>query len=369
MGGLIRVRDVVAAMERIAPPGLALSGDPAGLHAGDLETPVRRILVSLDASYDALRRAKRDRCGMLVVHHPLFYRGLKSLAENDPAGRLATTVARSGFAVYSAHTCLDLAEGGVNDCLARTAGLAETTIMQPIKGEKLLKLAVFTPVSSIEKVRRALCSAGAGHIGRYSDCTFRVRGTGTFRCGSGTKPFQGRPGSFEEADEYRLETVFGEFSADRVIDAMLAAHPYEEVAYDLYPLQGQARTYGFGRVGELSEPEFLAPLAGRLARTVGSGMAQYRGNPRRLVRRLAVWAGGGIDVKSAIDSRADALAAGEIGYHDGETLTDAGLALITLGHGYSEYPVLRPLAGRLEKELGGRAAIVVALGGTTSRNV
>ena len=368
MGDSIRVRDVVAAMERIAPPGLALAGDPAGLHAGDPEAPIQSILVSLDASYDALRRAERQRRRMLVVHHPLFYRGLNGLVKSDPAGRLAAAIAGSGLAVYSAHTCLDLAEGGVNDCLARTAGLGETAVVKPEKRERLLKLAVFTPLSCVETVRKALCSAGAGHIGRYSDCTFRVRGTGTFRCGPGTKPFQGRPGSFEEADEYRLETVFGEFSADRAIAAMLAAHPYEEVAYDLYPLLGQARIYGFGRIGELPDPEFLAPLAGRLARAVGSGMAQYRGNPRRLVRRLAVWAGGGVDVKSVIDSGADALAAGEIGYHDGETLADAGLALITLGHGHSEYPVLRPLARRLEKELGRGVSVAAAPAGASPRN-
>ncbi|MDR1518530.1 MAG: Nif3-like dinuclear metal center hexameric protein, partial [Planctomycetota bacterium] len=265
MGGVIRVRDVVRAMEQIAPPALALAGDPAGLHAGDPEAPADRVLVCLDASLATLAQAEKGRYRMLVAHHPRFYRGLSTLAASHPDGRRAAAIAKSGLAVYSAHTSLDMAAGGVNDCLARAAGLVGAEVVKPEIREKLLKLTVFVPVSHIEAVRTAVCTAGAGCIGKYSDCTFRVRGVGTFRCGDDAKPFQGQPGSFEEADEYRLETVLGEFSAQAVVTAMLAAHPYEEVAYDLHPLFGQAKIYGFGRVGELPAPETLDKLAVRLA--------------------------------------------------------------------------------------------------------
>ncbi|MDR1533643.1 MAG: Nif3-like dinuclear metal center hexameric protein [Planctomycetota bacterium] len=359
MGGIVRVGEVVEAMEGIAPPALALAGDGAGLQAGDPGAKVGRILVCLDASLPALARAGGMGAQMLVSHHPRFYRGLDSLAGDRPAGRRAAALAASGLAVYSAHTSLDLAEGGVNDCLARAAGLEGAGVIKPEKRERLVKLAVFVPAERVEEVRAAVCRAGAGAIGKYSECTFRTRGTGTFRCGPETKPFQGRPGSFEEADEYRLETVFGEFSAPRVVAAMLAAHPYEEVAYDLYPLRGTARVYGFGRAGSLPGPEPLAKLAARLARVTASRMTQYFGRPDRPVRRLGVWAGGGLDVGAALAAGVEALAVGEIGYHEVEDLADAGVSLVVLGHGCSERPVLRPLARRLRAALGNRVKVDV----------
>lgn len=342
------VNDVIRAMAVIAPPQLALDGDPIGLHAGSPDAPVSRIMLSLDASLGAVEDAMRARAEMLVVHHPRFFRGLSTLADTDPAGRRAAVIARSGLAVFSAHTNLDLAEGGTNDLLAKAAGIAEPRLVKREKSEQLLKLAVFTPASHVREVLRALTGAGAGAIGEYSDCTFRTRGTGTFRCGPGANPYIGRPGSFEEVDEFRLETVFGEFSRRRVLDAMISAHPYEEAAYDVYPLLGSARDYGLGRVGDLSAAETLADFAARVARNCGSAMAQCRGKPGRKIRRVAVWAGAGVDVKAMLGCGADVVVAGEVGYHEVEAFADAGTALLTLGHGHSEDMVLKPLSRRLK---------------------
>lgn len=344
---MIRVQDVIDAMAAIAPPALALDGDPIGLHAGDRRAAVKRITLALDASLAAVEAAVKNRSQMLVVHHPRFYRGLSTLAEDDASGRRAAAIVRSGLAVFSAHTNLDMAAGGTNDLLAEAAGLREARIVKVEKSEPLIKLAVFVPSDHLDKVLRAVCAAGAGAIGNYSDCTFRTRGTGTFRCGEGTTPFIGKPGSYEEADEYRLETVFGEHVRERVVAAMLAAHPYEEVAYDLYPLLGQARRYGFGRVGELARPEKLAAFARRLAKATGSTMTQFHGKSSLTVRRPAVWAGAGVEAKPLIVSGADVVVAGEMGYHDVETFSDSGVAVVTLGHGFSEELVLAPLKRRL----------------------
>ena len=352
---MIKVKDVIQAMETIAPPALALTGDPIGLHAGDPEMPVRKIAVALDASLTAVAAAKRYSADMLVVHHPRFYKGLSTLAAGDPLGRRATAIVKSGLAVYSAHTNLDLAEGGTNDILADLAGLRNIGIAVREKSEQLIKLAVFVPVTHIDAVLRAVCDAGAGAIGRYSDCTFRVGGTGTFRCGADTKPFIGKPGSYEEADEYRLETAVGEFGVDRVISAMMKAHPYEEVAYDLYPMLGRAKHFGLGRVGDLAKQESVAALAKRMALATGSKMTQFSGKPGRKVKRVAVWAGGGVDARALTATGAEVVVAGELGYHDLETFSDAGVAAITLGHGHSEEPVLQPLAKRLSDLLRGVA--------------
>lgn len=366
---MIKVKDVIAAMEDIAPPVLAMPGDPIGLHAGDPDKPVRRVALSLDASFAAVTAARHARADMLVVHHPRFYRGLATLAENDAAGKRGAAIARSGLAVYSAHTNLDVAPGGTNDCLAAAAGLADATLVVPTNEERLIKLAVFVPASHVEKVRRAVCAAGAGAIGAYSDCTFRSRGTGTFRCGPDTNPFQGKPGSFEEADEYRLETVFGEFSRNRVVAAMRAAHPYEEPAYDLYSLLAQGRRYGFGRVGTLPRTETLSALARRVAGASDSTMTQYAGKAGQRVRRVAVWAGAGVDVRALTTCGADAVVVGEAGYHDMEAFLDSGVGLVTLGHGFSEELVLKPLAAMLAKRLRGVKCAVVGKGHIAARNV
>ncbi|MCC8116793.1 MAG: Nif3-like dinuclear metal center hexameric protein, partial [Planctomycetes bacterium] len=210
------VHDVIQAMDRIAPPYLAMDGDPIGLHAGRRDAPVTTVSLSLDASLPALALADRMGADMMLVHHPRFYRGLSTLADEDPSGRRGSALVRSGKAVYSAHTNLDVAPGGTNDLLARAAGLTGADIVECIHEEAVLKLAVFVPASHIDPVLKAVTGAGAGAIGNYSDCTFRSRGVGTFRPGEGTTPFLGRTGKLEEADEFRLETVFGEYSRDKV---------------------------------------------------------------------------------------------------------------------------------------------------------
>ena len=362
------VQDVILAMNAIAPPALALEGDPIGLHSGTLSKRVRRITLSLDASLWAVESAVKNKADMLVVHHPRFYRGVATLADGDATGRRATAIARSGLAVFSAHTNLDLAEGGTNDVFAAATGLVNPEIVKVEKRERLMKLAVFVPETHVGTVLEAVCGAGAGHIGNYSDCTFRSRGTGTFRGGENTKPFIGKPGGREEADEFRLETVFGEYSSKRVLDAMREAHPYEEVAYDLYALEGEARRYGLGRVGDLPKGENLLALTRRLSRIFHSGMAQYHGRAGRKVSRVAVWAGGGVDVGAVTGCGAEVLVAGELGYHDLETLADSGMGVITLGHGHSEEMVLKPLSGRLGKMLPGCRIDIAKTGLISMRN-
>ncbi len=350
---MFTAKDVIDRMEHIAPPHLAVPGDPAGLHAGDPGREVRSLLLTVDAGLAVVEEAVRVGAEMIVAHHPRFYRGLSTLAETDINGRRAAAIARSGVVLYSAHTCLDLAPGGTNDALADIVGLRSPRPVTVERRERLIKLVVFVPTSHLEFVRAAVCDAGAGAIGDYSDCTFRVEGTGSFRCGAGTTPFIGTPGSFEEAAECRLETVFPESIRERVIVAMIAAHPYEEVAYDLYAVLATGQAYGFGRVGELLRPGTLGGLAARLAAVTGSPMVQYAGDADATVTCAAVWAGGGVDAAALLRAGPDVVVAGETGYHETEAFLDAGVALVTLGHGYSELPVLKPLAAKLGESLTG----------------
>lgn len=369
---MTQVHHVVTAIEQIAPPRLAMPDDRPriGLHAGSLHKRITKLALSLDASLGALKEAEKWGAGMLVVHHPRFYRSFANLTDQDPSGRRAIAILSSGMAVYSAHTNLDIAPGGTNDLLAEAAGLQDTRILTPTHEERLLKLAVFVPKTHADRVRAALDDAGAGAIGNYSGCTFRSPGVGTFRCGPNTSPFQGKPGSFEEAEEYRLETVFGEYSREAVIGAMLKAHPYEEVAYDIYELKNKGTVYGLGRVGSLGNGMTVGKLAAKLAKATDSTMAQHSGGANRHTLRAAVWAGAGAPVGDLINANVcDVLVTGELGYHEVETLRDYGIEAITLGHGFSEELVLKPLAARLRRLLPGVKVKMVTQGRIAMRNV
>lgn len=365
------VQDIIEAVETIAPPFLALDWDRPriGLHCGAPEAPAKRVAVALDASLAAIAAAEKMKADMLLVHHPRFWTQIKNLVQSDPSGNRGLAMVKAGLAVYSAHTNLDIAPGGTNDCLAELAGIAPSEILEPSFKEKLIKLAVFTPADHADKMIKALDKAGAGAIGNYSGCTFRSRGAGTFRCGPDTNPFQGKPGSWEEADEYRIETIFGELSRDAVVAAMLSAHPYEEPAYDLYSIIGTGKIFGLGRIGHLPSPESVESLAKRLAKAAHSAETQYSGKGTRKVSRIAVWAGAGAPLELMLANGAEAVITGELGYHDIETFTDYGIAAITLGHGRSEEPALPRLIARLKKRVKGVEFVLAGKGQISVTNV
>ncbi len=346
----MRIADVIEIMNRLAPPELALPDDPNGLRTGRADWPVRRVLVALDVSAKAVAEARRRKCQLLIVHHPPFYRGLRNLAESAGEGELAAALVRAKLAVFAAHTNLDTAPGGVNDALAEAAGLRETRPLAIHYRERLLKLAVFVPESHLTEVREAVCDAGAGQIGEYSNCTFRVAGTGTFRGSDATNPFLGQAGKFEEAAEWRLETILPESLRPGVEAALRAAHPYEEPAYDFY-LLADTRPAGLGRVGELPRPVKLGELARKLKKACRAPAARGLGDPQRSLRRLAVWSGGGCPAETVIASGAEAVVLGEMRHHELELYRAAGVGVIELGHGPSEEVVLPGLAANLAEAL------------------
>lgn len=350
------VSAVMEIMEAVAPRRLALPGDPVGLLAGNPDTQVHTVLVCLDADMAALAEARRIKTNMIVCHHPRFYRGLSTVADCDPSGRVAAEFVRSGVALFAAHSNLDIAQGGVNDLLADAAGLVDARPVTTDIVERLIKLAVYVPESHVDEVASAICEAGCGQIGEYSECTFRIQGMGTFRCGENTNPHIGKPGSFEKVAEWRLETIFSEFDRARVEKAIKDTHPYEEPAYDLYPL-AQSRSYGLGRVGELKRPSSLGALAGKMKKATGSPMAQIMGERGKPVRRVAVWGGSGVAVEHIVGLGVDALVAGEVGHHAMETLFNSGVGVITLGHGPSEWLALPFLAESLREGLGIRVEV------------
>jgi dinuclear metal center YbgI/SA1388 family protein len=282
-----------------------------------------------------------------VTHHPLLFKPLRRLTPEDPVGRVAWQAVHDGVAIVSAHTNLDVAADGLNDWLAARLELTTVEPLQPATGH-LLKLVVFVPADHAEVVAEALFAAGAGHIGGYDQCSFRTAGFGTFRPGPGTTPFIGEAGRRERVEEVRLETVVPQRRLGRVLEKLIKAHPYEEVAYDLVPLANTLPDAGLGRIGQLAEASTLMMLADRLKVALGCQSVRLVGEPGQMVGKVAVCGGSGAGlIPAAKRSGADVLVTGDVKYHDARLAEDLGLALLDAGHFATERLAVGELAARL----------------------
>ena len=346
------VGKVAGYIEELAPLGWAESWDNVGLQVGDPARPAQRILVALELTSGVIEEAIATQSDMVVVHHPAIFKPLKALRFDTPGGRRLERLIQAGIALYAAHTNLDQAKGMTNDTLAAVAGIKSPQVLMRLDEEKYIKLVVFVPRGHEDGVRHALAQAGAGHIGNYSHCTFQVPGTGTFLPLEGSRPFLGAQGRLEYADELRLETILPESRVREAVKAMTAAHPYEEVAYDLYPLANPGRTRGHGRIGSLAHPVTLATLVDRLKTALRVPHVSVVGDPGREISRAAVGAGsGGMLVPFAARAGAQVLITGDVKYHDAMDAADADLAIVDVGHYNSERIVVPPLAAYLRDKL------------------
>jgi dinuclear metal center YbgI/SA1388 family protein len=324
---------IIQFLERFAPKAYAVPDDKIGLQLGSLQKDVGKVLVALDVTEEVVQEAVREQAGLIVAHHAIIYRPLAHLRTDTPAGRLYEKLIKEDIAVYIAHTNLDTAEGGVNDWLAAPLGLEKLQILDELHEDALKKLVVFVPEGHEDQVRQAMFAAGAGHIGQYSSCSFNIAGTGTFLPQEGTTPFIGSPGRLERVREVRIETIVPGSLERKVVQAMLKAHPYEEAAYDLYPLDLPGKRIGLGRVGTLAEAVTLDELVRRTKAAYDVPMVRVVGDLQRPVRKVAVLGGSGSRyVSRALHAGADVLITGDIDYHTAHDALAAGIALIDPGH-------------------------------------
>jgi dinuclear metal center YbgI/SA1388 family protein len=350
--GLHTVGDFCEVMQTIVPAGLEQSWDNVGLIAGDAEAAMRIVLLAIDLTRPVLEEAVALNADLLLAYHPPIFKPIASLrALSTGMDGLIFEAVRAGLAIYSPHTALDAAEGGTNDVLAEACGAVETKPLVDVDspGGALVKVAVYVPPAHADAVAQAMFEAGAGHIGKYSHCSFRAPGMGTFLGGPEANPAVGVKGRLERVDEVRLETIVPHKGLAAVVSALRAAHPYEEPAFDLYSLKPQP-TGGIGRVGELPKPFALSALAKRLGRTTQAANIQIVGKPQQYVDRVIVVAGaaGSLPFQFPLTQN-DAIITGELRHHDALTIQRIGCGAIVLGHWASERPVLAPLAARLAK--------------------
>lgn len=347
----MNVADLVRAMERIAPTRFAASWDNVGLLVGDAEADVSRVLLTIDCTRAVLDEARSVGAQAIVSYHPPLFAAQKRFV-----GGVPFEAARAGLAVYSPHTALDVADGGTNDVLADALGMETRAPLRPVEGRDVeLKLVTFVPADHVDPVSSALFAAGAGRIGKYSSCSFRSPGTGTFFGEEGADPAVGQAGRLEHASELRLETVVPIRCVEAVVRALREAHPYEEPAFDLVRLAPVPEGRGFGRIGEIA-PTPVASLVARVKKALAVERLLAAGTLDRQVRRVAVCAGSGRDlVDDAIGARAELLLTGEVPHHDALRAAESGLVLLCTRHSSSERAALVPLEARLSSLLPGVA--------------
>ena len=344
------VADVCAAMETIAPTALAQEWDNVGLLAGDLKAAVRRVMLTIDLTGPVVDEAIRKKIDLIVSYHPPIFKPISSLC--TPSTGMESLVfqcVRKGMAIYSPHTALDAADGGTNDALAQLCGIHQTEPLEYVDAPKddECKFMVFVPPQHLDKVAEAIFEAGAGQIGDYSRCSFRTPGEGTFLGGKDTNPAIGRRGKMESIQEVRLESIVRTTDLPKVIHAMRQIHPYEEPAFDIYPLKpGPVR--GIGRSGKLSQTTTLEKLARRLQFQTKATGVQIVGERAQPVDSVVIVAGaaGNLPFRIPLTNR-HVIITGEIRHHDALTIKRYGCSAIALGHWASERPVLKLLAQRL----------------------
>lgn len=340
---------VIQWMEQLAPKSLAVPDDRIGLQLGTLRKELEHVLVALDVTEAVVDEAIRIGAKLIIAHHAIIFRPLKDLQTDTPAGRLYERLIKHDIAVYISHTNYDVAEGGMNDLMAQVLQLQDVKVLEKLHDDRLQKLVVFVPKSHIEQVRTAILDVGAGWIGDYSHCSFNIEGTGTFKPLEGTNPFIGSTGKMEEVEEVRLETVVPQSMKSRIVRAMLKAHPYEEVAYDLYPLSMEGRSYGLGRVGKLEQDMSLKELAELVKLRFDVPSLRVVGPMDQTVKKVAVLGGSGARyVKHAMFHGADVLVTGDIDYHTAHDALAAGVSLIDPGHN-AEKMMKADVAARLQE--------------------
>ncbi|MBQ8542574.1 MAG: Nif3-like dinuclear metal center hexameric protein [Bacteroidaceae bacterium] len=318
-----------------APLPLQDGFDNAGLQVGLTDAEVTGVLLCLDVTEAVVDEAVALGCNLIVSHHPLIFSPLKRVTGNTYVERCVIKALANGIAIYSAHTNLDNAPGGVNYRIAAKLGLQNVKILVPKEGV-LLKLSVYVPVAHADAVRSALFAAGCGNIGNYGSCSYNAVGYGTFEAGEGANPFCGSVGSLHKEEEVRIDTIMPAYIKGRVVKALLAAHPYEEPAFDIYPLQNSWDSVGAGIVGELPVAVGETAFLQQVKETFSVGSVRHTGLLGRAVKRVALCGGaGGSFAGAAVAAGADVYITGEARYHDLFNY-DGKMLVAVIGHYESE---------------------------------
>jgi dinuclear metal center YbgI/SA1388 family protein len=312
----MKIQALVEPLETFAPVYLQESYDNSGLLIGHPENEIKKVLITLDITEAIMEEALRKGCDFIISHHPLIFKGLKSITGKNMTERLVEKAIKSNIAIYACHTNLDNIYNGINEILSVKLGLTHTNVLVP-KVDMLRKLVTFCPDEHAEKVRTALFEAGAGHIGNYDSCSFNNIGKGSFRGDENTNPFVGEKGKFHFENETRIETIYPVYIEGKVIKALLFAHPYEEVAYDIYKLENKFNQTGAGMIGELEQAMDETEFLHFIREVTQAGCIRHSDFTGKKIKKVSLCGGSGsFLIKDAISAGANAFVTGDVKYHD-----------------------------------------------------
>lgn len=343
--GTIKCQTIAGLIEEKFPKKLAESWDNVGLLIGDGSKPVKKVMTCLDVTEWVIEEAIAREVDMIVAHHPMIFGSLKRITADTVLGRKILKLISNGIAVYAAHTNYDIGKDGLNDIFAKQLGFQNFSLIESTYKEKLYKIIVYIPKGHENKIFDALISAGAGQIGEYSCCTFRTEGKGTFLPQEGTHPFIGKPGKLEEVEETKLGTIVPHSLLNKAIKALIKAHPYEEPAYDIMPLENEGDALGIGRIGELEHETTLVMYAQHVKKSLGLDKVRIAGDPNRKIKKVGMLNGTGNKfVSAARFAGAQVLVTGDMQYHEIVDAVEAGMCIIDAGHFATESIMISALA-------------------------
>ncbi len=329
------VREVTSIMESFAPLAFQEDYDNSGLIVGDANMEVTGVLLTIDVTPQVVAEAVAGGANLIVAHHPVIFKGLKRITGKSYVEQVVVDAIRNNIAIYAAHTNIDSVQGGVSFKMAEVLGLTNTQVLSPLTGQ-LVKLVTFVPTEYAEAVRQAMFNAGAGVIGNYDSCSFNIQGQGTFRAGDGTNPFVGEMGKIHFEPEVRVETIVPRHILNAVVKAMVEAHPYEEVAYDVYPLDLPYKKAGLGVVGDLPEPMNTIDFVKHVKQQFRAPCVRYTNPVKDFISRVAICGGSAISLlNDAIAANADVFITADVKYHqffDAENR----IVILDIGHFESE---------------------------------
>ncbi|MCE7066740.1 Nif3-like dinuclear metal center hexameric protein [Dyadobacter sp. CY326] len=329
------IKEVINALEQLAPPSYQESYDNAGLIVGTGQEEVTGVLLTLDVTEDVVAEAINRNCNLIVAHHPIVFKGLKKLNGKNYVERTVLKAIKNDIAIYATHTNLDHVTNGVNWHIAQILGLQNVRILAP-KKQALSKLTFFSPIANTQAILAALHEAGAGNIGNYSNCSFRTEGTGTFMPNDAANPVIGKNGAQEEVKEHRAELIFPSYLESAVMTALRRAHPYEEVAYYINSLENENQEVGAGAYGELQEPLETDAFLHLLKEKMNLQVIKHTAPHSQTVQRVAVCGGAGsFLLANALQSKADVFVTADYKYHEFFDAEDR-IMICDIGHYESE---------------------------------
>jgi len=345
----MKINEIVQSLEELAPLSLQEDYDNAGLTVGQPDWETDGCLICIDVNEPVIDEAVRNNCRLIVSHHPVIFKGLTRLTGQTMTERIVAKAIREGIAICSMHTNLDNVLEGVNRIFAEKLGLLNLSILRKTRG-LLKKLVTFCPVDYAGKVREALFESGAGHIGDYDQCSYNAEGLGTFRAGEMASPFVGKIGEIHFEREVRIETIFPSYRQKCIIEALFKTHPYEEVAYDIYPLENEFEQAGAGMIGKLEQKMTENQFLMKLKDVLKIPCIKHSPLLGKMVGTVAVCGGSGsFLLRDAILQQADFFVSADFKYHQFFD-ADSKIVIADIGHFESEQFTCDLLADYLKKK-------------------